>query len=144
MDKILLKRLIANTASLASQFQLAHWNVTGINFQELHAFFGAEYASLNASTDLLAEHYRTLGEFSIGGLTNLSENADIPEMKAEKGHSAQQFLKALLVGHRKCRENAQELVDDAGKEGNLHTQQIALDQVLKHDKAIWMLQSMLY
>lgn len=41
---------------------LCHWNVTGINFPEMHKFFGDLYDQAFDSVDDIAEHVRTLDE----------------------------------------------------------------------------------
>ena len=60
--------------------QSAHWNVEGINFQELHALFGAVYTDLVEDIDVIAEHIRVLDEFaptSIGELLKASTVKDL-------------------------------------------------------------------
>jgi starvation-inducible DNA-binding protein len=43
-----------------------HWNVEGINFQELHALFGTIYEEVYSSIDDFAEKIRSLGAYAPG------------------------------------------------------------------------------
>jgi starvation-inducible DNA-binding protein len=43
-----------------------HWNVEGINFQELHALFGTIYEEVYGSIDDFAEKIRSLGAYAPG------------------------------------------------------------------------------
>jgi starvation-inducible DNA-binding protein len=43
-----------------------HWNVEGINFQELHALFGTIYEEVYGAIDSFAEKIRSLGAYAPG------------------------------------------------------------------------------
>lgn len=77
MDKTqLIEKLKVITASAFSLYLKAHnyhWNVTGPNFNDYHAFFSTYYLAVHASVDGYAEHIRMLGAFAPGSLKRFSE-----------------------------------------------------------------------
>lgn len=75
-----LKVALANEFVAGFATQSAHWNIEGINFQELHALFGTVYTDLVADIDVVAEHIRVIDEFaptSIGELLKASTVKDL-------------------------------------------------------------------
>ena len=110
MDKLIeqLKVLQATAFSLYLKAHNFHWNVTGPNFADYHAFFGEFYAAVWASVDLYAEHNRTLDTFvpgSLGRFSELSKIADetnVPSagaMFTKLAADNETFLKELYVAH---------------------------------------------
>jgi starvation-inducible DNA-binding protein len=49
-----------------------HWNVEGINFQELHALFETVYTEVYGSIDDFAEKIRSLGAYAPGSNSRFS------------------------------------------------------------------------
>lgn len=68
-----LKVILASSFSLYLKAHNYHWNVTGSNFSEYHAFFAGYYESVHDSVDVYAELIRTLGSFAPGSLKRFSE-----------------------------------------------------------------------
>ncbi len=52
-----------------------HWNVTGLQFNDLHKFFEAQYEELDDIIDEVAERARALGARAFGTLEEFRENA---------------------------------------------------------------------
>ncbi len=57
---LFLNALVAEFTVYAQQLKMAHWNITGPNFIELHTFFGDKYAEAVESIDSLAEQVRKI------------------------------------------------------------------------------------
>ena len=55
-----LETLIADTYALMAQTHLAHWNIEGTDFFQLHGAFEVQYTELFEAVDMIAEHLRTL------------------------------------------------------------------------------------
>ena len=53
-----LIRALADEYSVQFYSQVAHWNVTGPDFQQLHALFEESYTVCNESIDVVAEQAR--------------------------------------------------------------------------------------
>src|SRR3546814_13961930 len=57
-----LSRLLADSYTLYLKTHNFHWNVTGPQFNTLHAMFEEQYTELAAAVDEVAERIRALGE----------------------------------------------------------------------------------
>lgn len=75
-----LKVALANEFVAGFVTQSAHWNVEGINFQELHALFGAVYTDLVEDIDVIAEHIRVLDEFAPTSISELLKASTVKDL----------------------------------------------------------------
>lgn len=77
MDKeqliLRMKVILATSFSLYLKAHNYHWNVTGPNFAQYHAFFEDLYTEIWQSLDTTAEEIRKLGSFVPGSLTRYAE-----------------------------------------------------------------------
>ena len=62
----MLYHLLADEHVLYLKARNYNWNVTGINFQQLHALFQEQYTILEQRIDEIAERIRVLGFFTPG------------------------------------------------------------------------------
>lgn len=82
-----LSRVLADTYTLYLKTHNYHWNVTGPQFNDLHAMFMTQYTELWNSVDLIAERIRSLGHFAPGGykafasLSSIKEDETIPRRR---------------------------------------------------------------
>ena len=119
-----------------------HWNVTGMNINDLHLFFDKQYGQLLDMVDDTAERVRALGNVSFGTMKSFLEYARIKEhtgnIPAEKV-----MIKNLLEDHeaiiKLIRADIEKTVEymDAG------TNNFLCDLIEKHEKMAWMLRSYL-
>ncbi|MCO6490119.1 MAG: DNA starvation/stationary phase protection protein [Phaeodactylibacter sp.] len=137
----LLKHLLADEHVLYIKLRNYHWNVTGIHFQPLHAFFEEQYTALAVHIDDIAERIRSLGFFAPGSMEEFGAYARLKETHHLEG-DARQMLENLLHDHealiqslRKDQEAAMEQYGDAGTQDFL----IALMEV--HEKHAWMVRA---
>lgn len=136
-----LKNVLADTYTLYLKTQNYHWNVTGPLFPQLHAMFEEQYQALAEAVDELAERIRALGEFApasysaFAELGNIDEDNSVPQAEA----MIAQLLDDNETLVRFMRENF-DVIDEAGDEvtADLFTQRMT-----HHEKAAWMLRSML-
>ena len=56
-----------------------HWNVVGPFWNDLHLFFGKQYAQLALFIDDIAERARTLGSVAVGSMQGFIDHARIKE-----------------------------------------------------------------
>ncbi|RMG56273.1 MAG: DNA starvation/stationary phase protection protein [Bacteroidetes bacterium] len=134
-------------AQLADHFLLRlkakqfHWNVTGPNFGEYHAFFETLANDLSTIIDDVAERIRALGAFPQAtmkdylGVTRLEE-----ETQAQLPASA--MLEALLHDYemliRQLREDLVAASESFGDEG---TTDFLTGLMKQHEKTAWMLRA---
>jgi len=139
-----LKLLLANTYSLYTQTQGAHWNVMGSDFPQLHTLFQTQYEELVLAIDLIAEHIRAYDAISPGSLQELLQLATTNEINFSQlafggNVDANHLIDALLENHTIVADTARKLGDITTHE--LHTNNLAADRLAAHKKAIWMLRS---
>ena len=67
-----LNLVLADSYALMSLTHLAHWNVEGPNFFDLHKAFQEQYEDLFEAVDEIAERVRALDAYAIGGLNKLA------------------------------------------------------------------------
>lgn len=134
-----LKVLQATAFSLYLKAHNYHWNVTGPNFSDYHAFFGTFYTDVWGSVDLYAEHARTLDTFVPGSLSRFSELTKIEDEKNIPAAAAmfsrlfadnEIMIQQLNVAHA--------LAEKVNKRGIVNFLEGQLDY---HEKMHWMLKS---
>ena len=118
-----------------------HWNVEGINFQQLHTLFGTIYEEVYASIDDFAEKIRSLGSYMPGSYTRFSmltviddETNILPAeaMVAELAEDNEKIVKVLKMVF--------DLSEQAGEHGFSDFIAGRMDAHRKHG---WMLKSVL-
>lgn len=136
-----LKQLLADEHVLYIKLRNYHWNVTGIHFQQLHAFFEEQYDDLEDHIDDIAERIRSLGFFSPGSMEEFKKEARLEETGHLNGN-AEQMLKNLLADHeaiiqflRHDQDVVMEEYNDAG------TQDFLIALMEEHEKMVWMVRA---
>lgn len=111
-----LNGLLADYYALYLKTKNFHWHVTGPHFREYHLLFDEQATELIATTDLVAERVRKLGQdtlTSIGAIAakqrindHDSTSTDAPKMLKELHADNETLVKAL--------KDAKSLADEAG------------------------------
>jgi starvation-inducible DNA-binding protein len=111
-----LNGLLADYYALYLKTKNFHWHVTGPHFREYHLLFDEQATELIATTDLVAERVRKLGQdtlTSIGAIAakqrindHDSTSTDAPKMLKELHTDNETLIKAL--------KDAKDLADKAG------------------------------
>lgn len=136
-----LGHLLADSYVLYLKTQGFHWNVVGPRFEPLHSLFQRQYTELAAAIDEIAERIRALGaqapasfaEFAL--LTSVEEEAGAP--------AADAMIRQLLHDHTIAGRTARQVVATAEACGDVATADLATERVTQHEKAAWMLGSLL-
>ena len=76
-----LKKLLADSYTLYLQTHNFHWNVTGMQFRELHLMFEEQYTELATAVDDVAERIRTLDVPAPGTYIEFSRLSSIAEVE---------------------------------------------------------------
>jgi starvation-inducible DNA-binding protein len=136
-----LSRLLADTYSLYLKTHSFHWNVTGPQFNSLHAMFETQYNELWLAADEVAERIRTLDVFAPGSysqftrLSSIKEEAGVPEWKV--------MVSQLMEGHEIAAGTARAAIKLAGKAGDEGTADMLTGRLKAHEKTAWMLRALL-
>jgi starvation-inducible DNA-binding protein len=137
----LLNLVLADSYALMGLTHLAHWNVEGTDFFQLHKAFQEQYENLFEAVDEVAERVRALDAYAIGGLGTLARAAGLEEFKAPMPQK--DYVAALIVAHEKVIDDAVRTRDLAGEVGDLQTQDLMIKRLEWHEKTVWMLKSYL-
>lgn len=136
-----LSHLLADTYTLYLKTHNFHWNVTGPYFSSLHLQFEQQYTELWTATDLLAERIRALGVFAPATYAEFSKLTSIQE---EMGHPAwEQMVTQLVEGHETVIRTARQVLALAAEAKDEVTASLLSDRMEVHEKAAWMLRSLL-
>jgi starvation-inducible DNA-binding protein len=137
-----LQTVLADSYALMAQTHLAHWNVEGPNFFQLHTAFQGQYEELFGAIDEIAERLRALDVLAIGGLKTLAKGSSIEELAVEPT-PAKDFVAHLIESHEIVVGNAHALREAAGSADDLETQDLIIGRIQVHQKTLWMLKSFL-
>ncbi|MBK1834281.1 Dps family protein [Roseibacillus ishigakijimensis] len=136
-----LETLIADTYALMAQTHLAHWNVEGPDFFQLHVAFQGQYEELFTAVDDIAEHLRTLEAYAPGGLDMLAKMSKVGAM--ERRLPAKDYVANLVEYHELLVANAKKGREISGEAGDAETEDLFIERIRVHEKTLWMLRSYL-
>ena len=139
----ILDTLLADEYLLYTKTRNYHWNVEGLQFNDLHKFFEAQYEALDEFIDEVAERARSLGGRALGTLAEFSQRTRLKE-EPKKTPDAKQMLANLLADHESViRELRADLQTALDKYGDAGTSDFLTGLMEKHEKMAWMLRSYL-
>src|SRR4051794_6815248 len=98
-----LNLVLADSYALMSLTHLAHWNVEGSDFFELHKAFQEQYENLFEGVDEIAERVRALDAYAIGGLAKLARTAGMEEFTSPMPQK--DYVASLIVAHEKVMDD---------------------------------------
>jgi starvation-inducible DNA-binding protein len=136
-----LGKLLADSYTLYLKTHSFHWNVVGPHFYDLHKLFEEQYTELAGAVDEIAERIRALGAKAPGSyaeFSKLSTVRDQPEAPA-----AEEMIRQLLADHTTAARSAQQVAEIADEHSDISTNDLATERVTIHEKAAWMLGSLL-
>ena len=140
----ILNALLADEYLLYTKTRNYHWNVTGLQFNDLHKFFEAQYEQLDETVDEVAERARALGGRAAGSLEEFRKLARLSEDVIGKVPAARDMLANLLADHealvRSLRADVDAVTD---KHNDTGTADFLTGLLERHEKSAWMLRSFL-
>lgn len=136
-----LNQVLADSYALMALTHLAHWNIEGPDFFELHKAFEHQYEELFEAVDEIAERVRALDAYAIGGLNKLARTAGMDEFSSPIAQK--DYVAGLIVAHEKVIDDATRTRHLAGELNDLETQDLMIKRLTFHQKTVWMLKSAL-
>lgn len=136
-----LTRLLADTYTLYLKTHSYHWNVTGPRFRDLHLLFEEQYTELATAVDEIAERIRTLGYPAPGTFREYLELTTIEEIPGAP--AAEQMLEDLVTAQEIVVRTCREILPAAQEANDESTVGLVADRMSTHEKAAWMLRSLL-
>jgi starvation-inducible DNA-binding protein len=137
-----LSRLLADTYTLYLTTHNFHWNVTGPMFNTLHAMFMTQYTELWTAVDPIAERIRALGHPAPGSYAQFGALASVPDAPAVPP-KALAMVRILVQGHEAVARTARELFPMVEQANDQPTADLLTQRLDVHEKAAWMLRSLL-
>jgi starvation-inducible DNA-binding protein len=117
-----------------------HWNVTGELFPQLHTLFETQYNELFTAADEIAERIRGLNIPAPVSMANFLSMTEVKETTAIP--NAKAMIKDLIVCNENLRARVAEACELAGEVGDKGSEDLLTQRLRAHDKAIWMLRSL--
>jgi starvation-inducible DNA-binding protein len=136
-----LSRVLADTFTLYLKTHNFHWNVIGPMFPTLHLMFDEQYNELWLASDVIAERIRALGCIAPGSYREFSKLTYLRE--PEDLLSANEMIAQLLRDHETCARTARWALLVARTAVDAPTEDLLTQRVMAHEKAVWMLKSIL-
>lgn len=136
-----LSRLLADTYTLYLKTHNFHWNVTGPMFQTLHLMFEGQYTELALAVDAIAERIRSLGLPAPGTYSDYAKLTSIPETPGVP--KAEEMIKLLVEGQEAVVRTARSIFPLVDRANDEPTADLLTQRMQVHEKAAWMLRSLL-
>ena len=137
----LLNVVLADEQLLYTKTRNFHWNVTGMEFRQIHILLEEHYEQMQLLADEVAERARMLGGNAIGTFAEFQEATRLSETPGEVP-TATEMVERLVEDHeafitniRQDIESAMEEYDDQG------TGDLLIGVLRAHEKMAWMLRS---
>ncbi|PCJ31171.1 MAG: DNA starvation/stationary phase protection protein [Gammaproteobacteria bacterium] len=134
-----LKRLLADSYTLYLQTHNFHWNVTGLQFRELHLMFEEHYTELATAVDDIAERIRTLDVAAPGTYKEFSMLSSIKEVEGVP--IASEMVSLLTKGHEQVIRTCREVLKIAQQADDESTASLVSDRMRIHEKTAWLLRA---
>ncbi len=134
-----LKKLLADSYTLYLQTHNFHWNVTGLQFRELHLMFEEHYTELSTAVDEIAERIRTLGVAAPGTYAEFSKLSSIQEVEGVP--DSIKMVELLTIGHEQVIRTSREVLKIAQEADDESTASLVSDRMRIHEKTAWMLRA---
>ncbi len=138
----LLNILLSDEYVLLIKTKNYHWNVTGMNFNDLHLFFDKQYGELLEIVDDTAERVRALGNYSFGTMKAFIEYARIKEHMGEIP-AEKIMIKNLLADHESIIKLIRIDIDKTVEFMDAGTNNFLCELIDKHERMAWMLRAYL-
>jgi starvation-inducible DNA-binding protein len=132
---------LADTFFMYMKAHSYHWNVEGINFPQLHGFFGDLYEELHGSIDPMAEHIRALNEYAPRNIEEMYEDKTVDCKNSAK--SAKEMVSDLLQTNEQVVISLNNLFTELEKKNDQGFMNFVADRLDTHKKHGWMLRSIL-
>lgn len=130
---------LANTFCMYFKAHSHHWNVVGINFSQLHDFFGDLYGELHGAVDSIAEEIRALDRSAPRTLSEMYQYKTINE--GNIAITAQEMLEDLLIANSGVIDSLNKAMENASANNDQGLMDFIAGRIDTHKKHGWMIRS---
>ncbi len=132
---------LADSYLLMVKTQAYHWNAVGPLFYSIHALTEAQYEDMFAAIDELAERIRALGYPAPSSIADMIGLAEIQEDIGNP--TTEEMVANLVADHEIAARRFRESAERADDTRDLVTADLLTSRIAFHEKASWMLRSIL-
>ena len=136
-----LSQLLADSYTLYLMTHNFHWNVTGPQFNSLHAMFMAQYTEQWTALDQIAERIRALGHPAPGTYKEFVALASIKEVEGVP--KADAMVRHLVDAQEAVARTARSLYAPVAKANDQPKADLITQRLEVNEKTGWMLRSLL-
>ena len=136
-----LSSLLADSYTLYLMTHNFHWNVTGPQFNSLHAMFMTQYTEQWTALDEIAERIRALGHPAPGTYKAFHTLSSIAEVDGVP--SADDMVRHLVAAQEATARTARKLFPVVSGANDQPTADLLTRRLEVHEKTAWMLRSVL-
>lgn len=136
-----LSALLADSYTLYLMTHNFHWNVTGPQFNSLHAMFMQQYTEQWTALDLIAERIRALGFPAPGTYKEFIKLASIKEVEGVP--KANDMVRHLVAAQEATARTARKMFPFVDAANDQPTADVLTQRIDVHEKTAWMLRSLL-
>lgn len=136
-----LSALLADSYTLYLMTHNFHWNVTGPQFNSLHAMFMQQYTEQWTALDLIAERIRALGFPAPGTYKEFIKLASIKEVEGVP--KANDMVRHLVTAQEATARTARKMFPVVDAANDQPTADVLTQRIDVHEKTAWMLRSLL-
>ena len=134
-----LASVLADTYRLLIKTHVYHWNVEGPTFYSVHKLTEEQYQNLFQATDEIAERIRALGVKTPSQISDIVQGAVIGE--AVDDGDAKALVADLAADHERIAHRLHALIKLSDRQADPVTEDLAVARSTFHEKAAWMLRS---
>ncbi len=145
MNKELVSKVNAALANVGVEYvklHNLHWNVTGMNFKEIHEYLESQYDYFAELFDSLAEFLRKNDELPLASMKDFLGLATIKEIESREV-SSKEALEIYLGDLQLLQSQAVELHQAAEKESDFALAAMMEELLSNYSKTLWFVKSML-
>jgi starvation-inducible DNA-binding protein len=135
----ILNRQLADLIDLRTQAKVAHWNVKGPQFAELHKLFDDIAESVDEYADLVAERAAQLGGIVRGTARQVAASTELEEYSATGG--MEEHVAAIADSLAAVGSSVRALIDETSNAGDQGTADVFTELSRGIDKWLWMVEA---
>jgi starvation-inducible DNA-binding protein len=136
-----LSGILSDTFVLYYKTHSSHWNVEGPQFASLHTLFEDQYNETWKATDAIAERLRALDAYTPVSLKDVIKGASLSE--TGQNRDAMQMVRDLADDNEALSSSLSKVIDLATEANDQATADLLTQRLGVHEKAAWMLRSIL-
>ena len=136
-----LSALLADSFTLYMMTHNFHWNVTGPQFNSLHAMFMDQYTEQWNALDIIAERIRALGHPAPGTFAEFAKLTSVKEVSGVP--KATDMVRHLVDAQETTARTARKLFPVVEAANDQPTADLLTQRLEIHEKTAWRLRSLL-